>query len=91
MAAPVARMGRRFVFPSEPETATQWEPAPQPRSVMVSQCAAERVVLVFDAEDQARPDRDTRESSGNVADLSARKGEIVEGGTIIALLFPALS
>jgi multidrug efflux system membrane fusion protein len=92
LAALVAWMGSGFVFPSEPETARQTRPEPQPPSVMVAESTAERVVLVFNAEGQAQPDRDTRmraEASGNVVELFARKGERVEGGTVIARLSSA--
>src|SRR6056297_2225814 len=92
LAALVAWMGSGFVLPSEPETARQTRPEPQPPSVMVSASTAERVVLVFNAEGQAQPDRDTRmraEASGNVVELFARKGERVEGGTVIARLSSA--
>ena len=89
LVALVAWMGSGFVFPSEPGTARQTRPEPQPPSVMVSESTAERVVLVFNAEGQAQPDRDTRmraEASGNVVALFARKGETIEGGTVIARL-----
>lgn len=85
-------MGSGFVFPSEPETARQTRPKPQPPSVMVRESTAERVVLVFNAEGQAQPDHDTTmraEASGNVVDLFARKGERVAGGTVIARLSSA--
>lgn len=92
LIALVMWMGSGFVFPAEHETAPQTRPAPQPPTVMVRPSTAERVVLVFNAEGQAQPDRDTRiraEASGNVAALSVRKGETVDGGTIIARLSSA--
>lgn len=92
LVALVAWMGSGFIFPTEPETIQQDTPEPQAASVMVRPSTAQTVPLVFSAEGQAQPDRDTSlraEASGNVAERFARKGDRVERGTVIARLSSA--
>ncbi|WP_245624831.1 efflux RND transporter periplasmic adaptor subunit [Jannaschia seosinensis] len=85
-------MGSGFILPSAPEIAQQDTPDAQPPFVMVRESTAEPVVLIFGAEGQAQPDRDTSlraEASGNVVELFVRKGEMVAAGDPIARLSSA--
>lgn len=89
LVALLAWMGSGFLLPSPPETVRPETPEPQAPSVMVRDSTAELVTLTFSAEGQALADRDTSlraEAPGNVVELSARKGEMVEAGDLIARL-----
>ena len=85
----VAWMGSGFVFPSENSSDGIVEAEPQAIAVAVRASETEPVVLTFQAEGQALPDRDTMiraEASGDVAEVFVQKGQIVEADTVIARL-----
>jgi multidrug efflux system membrane fusion protein len=88
--AVVGWMGSGFIVPSEEaEAAGPSETRIEPVAVAVNQSETEAVTLYFRAEGQAQPDRDTSpraERSGDVAEVLVKKGEDVEGGTVIARL-----
>jgi multidrug efflux system membrane fusion protein len=85
----VAWMGSGLVLPSaEPPAAT--EPGtPMPVAVAVAPSEAERVTLLFNAEGQALPERDTfirAEASGDVVEVFVALGDTVGEGAEIARL-----
>ncbi|MFQ6549767.1 efflux RND transporter periplasmic adaptor subunit [Aestuariibius sp. 2305UL40-4] len=85
----IAWMGSGFVFPSEDAFDGAGETELQAIAVAVRISEAEPVVLTFQAEGQALPDRDTMiraEASGDVAEVFVRKGQVVEADTVIARL-----
>ncbi|SPJ24921.1 efflux RND transporter periplasmic adaptor subunit [Palleronia abyssalis] len=89
LVAIIAWMGSGFVMPSE-EAAPSQETAEQlPPSVVARTSRAEPVTLTFQAEGQAQPDRDTAlraEATGDVVEVLADKGAMVEAGQPIARL-----
>ncbi|TFL18337.1 efflux RND transporter periplasmic adaptor subunit [Jannaschia formosa] len=86
----VAWMASGFVLPAEEEALTTARPLEaEPVAVAVRPSAAEPVTLIFQAEGQALPDRDTAiraEASGDVAEVLVSKGQDVEGGEVLARL-----
>ncbi|MFP4273453.1 MAG: efflux RND transporter periplasmic adaptor subunit [Paracoccaceae bacterium] len=86
-------MGSGFLLPGEESAApdTQRDES-RPVAVAVRDSSAEEVREVFRAEGQAEPERDTRvraETTGEVAELSVRRGAEVEAGQTIARIAPA--
>ncbi len=82
-------MGSGFILPSGGNGAEIEEAEPQAIAVAVRLSESEPVVLTFQAEGQALPDRDTMiraEASGDVAEVFVRKGQTVEADTVIARL-----
>ena len=80
-------MGSGFVFPAEEEPEATPAAAAGPVTVAVRLSTAEPVEQYLRAEGQADPDRATAipaQASGEVADLSIRRGADVEAGEIIA-------
>ena len=90
LVAIVGWMGSGYIIPSgEGESAPQETEKPGPVAVAVRRSVAEPVTLYFQAEGQARPDRDTSiraEASGDVAEVLVRKGDDVTDGQVIARL-----
>ncbi|TNF17243.1 MAG: efflux RND transporter periplasmic adaptor subunit [Rhodobacteraceae bacterium] len=91
LLALVGWMGSGFVLPT-PEAQDTAPPAAArlaPVAVAVRTSRADQVTLVFRAEGQALPDRDTplrAEASGDVAELLVAKGADVARGEVIARL-----
>jgi multidrug efflux system membrane fusion protein len=85
----VAWMGSGFILPQdEPDTVTE-PSAPLPVAVAVAPSQAEVVTLLFNAEGQALPERDTlirAEASGDVVEVFVALGDTVEDGAEIARL-----
>jgi multidrug efflux system membrane fusion protein len=89
LIAVVAWMGSGFVLPSEPPAPAAPEAAAAPVAVAVRTSRAEPVMLTFQAEGQAQPDRDTMiraETSGDVGEVLVARGARVEEGEVIARL-----
>lgn len=89
VVAIVGWMGSSFVLPSGEEAQDVEDAGPEPVAVSVETVSAEQVMLYFQAEGQALPDRDTAiraEGSGDVAEVLVSRGEYVEGGTVVARL-----
>ncbi len=82
-------MGSGYVFPPPPkDIATPVEPI-KAIAVAVRDSEAHQITQMFSAEGQAQPDRRARlraQSSGEVAELVARKGDYLEKGAVIARL-----
>lgn len=85
-------MGSGFMGEDEPQSGVEKsETAPQLVAVSVRTSVAEPVMLSFQAEGQAEPDRDSQiraEASGEVAQILAQPGQDVERGDPIARLSP---
>ncbi|PRY92032.1 multidrug efflux system membrane fusion protein [Hasllibacter halocynthiae] len=89
VVAVVAWMASGLVLPAREEGALPEAPAVLPVSVATRPSAAAPVTLVFRAQGQAQPDRDTMiraEASGDVDEVYVMKGESVEEGMVIARL-----
>ncbi|MBY5933526.1 efflux RND transporter periplasmic adaptor subunit [Tateyamaria omphalii] len=85
----IAWMSSGFFFPSENNSDGTAEAERQAIAVAVRTSVSESVVLTFQAEGQALPDRDTMiraEASGDVAEVFVDKGQLVEADTVIARL-----
>ena len=83
----VGWMGSGFVFPSEDTDPVAAREEPKPVAVAVTRSTAETVTQFYQAEGQALPDRDTMmraETSGDIAEVLASKGQDVSAGDIIA-------
>jgi len=68
---------------------TSFADTPQPVAVSVRKSVAEPVTLYFQAEGQTQPDRESilrTEVTGDVAEVLAKKGDMVTGGQTIARL-----
>lgn len=92
VVAIVGWMGSGFVIPSQEETETVAREAPKPVAVAVTTSQAETVTQFYQAEGQALPDRDTvlrAETSGDVAEVLAAKGQDVAAGEVLARLDPS--
>ncbi len=82
-------MGSGFILPAATPATQEQAAEPQAPTVMVRSSTAEDVTLIFGAEGQAQPDRDTNmraETSGTVVELLVRKGDAVAAGDAIARL-----
>lgn len=89
LVAVVVWMGSGFVAPAPNNDPVASASEPLPVKVAIQPSAAKPVTLLFTAEGQARPDRDTAlraEASGNVEEVLAEKGTDVETGDVIARL-----
>ena len=87
----VGWMGSGFVIPSANPEAPVSREEPKPVSVAVSTSVAKTITQFYQAEGQARPDRDTMmraATSGDVADVLVTKGQDVKAGDVIAQLDP---
>jgi multidrug efflux system membrane fusion protein len=87
--AVVVWMGSGFVLPSEEASGPTTTGEPAPVAVAVEHSRAEPVTLIFNAEGQALPERDTiirAETSGDVAEVFVSMGDSVEDGAEIARL-----
>lgn len=85
----VGWMGSGFVIPSESSEETPIRKDPDPASVATRTSTAETVTQYYQAEGQALPDRDTKirsTISGDVVEVSAKKGDDVLAGQVIAFL-----
>lgn len=85
----VAWMGSGLVLPSPEPPADTAPGAPMPVAVAVAPSQAEPVTLLFNAEGQALPERDTlirAEASGDVVEVFVGLGDTVEEGAEIARL-----
>lgn len=87
LAAVIGWMASGFIFPSEEEV--QVTPVATTRliSVAVVSSTAETVTQYFVAEGQAQPDRMTSiraESTGQIAEVFVKKGDVVGSGQLIA-------
>jgi len=82
-------MASGIVFPAEDAPATAETAAPEPVAVTVEQSQAGTVTLIFNAEGQALPERDTliqAEASGDVEEVFVSMGDTVEEDAEIARL-----
>ena len=90
VVALVGWMGSGYILPADDDAADQAETTePAPVSVAVRDSHAETVTRIFSAEGQAQPDRRTTiraETSGEIEELTARKGDTLEAGALIARL-----
>ncbi|SDY35476.1 efflux RND transporter periplasmic adaptor subunit [Citreimonas salinaria] len=81
-------MGSGFIWPAEePEPVRTNREEPEAIPVAVRQSTAETVTRMFQAEGQAQPDRDSilrAETSGEIVEVMAGKGDEVEDGAPIA-------
>ncbi|WP_208350383.1 efflux RND transporter periplasmic adaptor subunit [Pseudaestuariivita rosea] len=78
-----------FLLPSEGMSADNNDTERDPITVAFRTSEIQPVILTFQAEGQAQPDRDTMiraESSGDVAEVLVEKGDIVQADTVIARL-----
>lgn len=86
----VAWMGSGYLLPSDDEDMVQPSgKSVEPVAVAVEESAPQAVTLYFQAEGQAKPDRDTAiraEVSGDVAEVLVKKGADVRDGAVIARL-----
>jgi multidrug efflux system membrane fusion protein len=86
----VGWMGSGYVLPSDDEDRVQpTDKSVEPVAVAVEESATQAVTLYFQAEGQAKPDRDTAiraEVSGDVAEVFVKKGADVADGAVIARL-----
>lgn len=85
----VGWMGSGYIFPSPPEEVAERAVEVTAVAVAVRDSVAQDVTQIFAAEGQAQPDRRTilrSEVGGDVAVLSARRGDYLKEGDIIARL-----
>lgn len=86
----VGWMGSGYILPSDDEDTVQpTDKSVEPVAVTVEESATQAVTLYFQAEGQAKPDRDTAiraEVSGDVAEVFVKKGADVGDGAVIARL-----
>ncbi|RFP90239.1 efflux RND transporter periplasmic adaptor subunit [Rhodobacteraceae bacterium 63075] len=83
-------MGSGYILPSEDtDTPQEAKTEVEPVSVSVKQSSPEPVTLYFQAEGQAKPDRDTSirsEASGEVSEVLIDKGQDVASDAVLARL-----
>lgn len=87
VVAVIAWMGSGVLFPSDTSGPEARRGEPQPVSVAVRRSNAETVTLLFRAEGQARPDRDSTlraETSGQIDEVYVAKGQWVQAGAVVA-------
>ncbi len=90
--ATIGWMGSGLVLPAEDKAPIAARAELRPVAVAVSTSVAETVTQYYQAEGQALPDRDTMmmaETSGEIAEVLASKGDNVEAGAVIARFDPS--
>lgn len=88
----VGWMGSGFLYPSGNSAPAPDRQPPKPVSVAVSTSVAETITLVYQAEGQALPDRDTMMragTTGDIVEVPVTKGQDVAAGAVIARFDPA--
>ncbi|SDF17562.1 efflux RND transporter periplasmic adaptor subunit [Limimaricola pyoseonensis] len=82
-------MASGYVLPAPPEQAAAPVQPVEAVAVAVRDSRAEEVTRIFTAEGQAQPDRRAAirsETGGEVAEIVARKGDMLEAGAVVARL-----